>query len=43
VRLLQQGVLDSNNEDGDELQWHYEAEDHLDEVEEDSMDYEKLL
>ena len=32
-----------DDEDGDELQWHYEAEDHLNEVEDDNLDYEKLL
>ncbi len=43
MRLQQQGVLDPNYKDEGELQWHSEAEDHLDEVEEDSWDYETLL
>jgi hypothetical protein len=35
LRLLQQGVPDSDDENRDEPQWHYETEDHLDEVEDD--------
>jgi hypothetical protein len=38
LKLLQQGVPDSDDDDKDEHQWHYEAEDYLDEVENDSLD-----
>ena len=42
MRLLQQGVPDLDDKGGDEPQWHYEAEDYLDEVENDSLDDEDL-
>ncbi len=42
VKLLQQGIPDSDDEDEDEPQWPYKAEDGLDEVEDDSLDNEDL-
>jgi hypothetical protein len=42
MKLLQQGVPDSDDEDGDEPQWLHEAEDHFDEVENDSLNDEDL-
>jgi len=42
MKLLQQGVPDSDDEDEDEQQWLHEAEDHFDEVECDSLNDKDL-